>query len=159
MAPSTAACISSISILHLPSIKGSTSNFFLGYCIIYSVMQRTDLPNISEKTSSDFKLDTVRHFWVRSFSRVTIQGSLCQYLTRILSSLMSADEIKEGLNILHLYKSQIHFASLQLILFPFICFVYLGQDRVTGTRCCFKILKTEIQYLPVDSIPTSRSCI
>ena len=68
-------------------------------------------------------------------------------------------EIKEGLNILHLYKSQIHFASLQLILFPFICFVYLGQDRVTGTRCCFKILKTEIQYLPVDSIPTSRSCI
>ena len=33
--------------------------------------------------------------------------------------------------------------------------LYLGWDRVTQRLCCSKILKTGIQYLPVDSIQTS----
>ena len=33
--------------------------------------------------------------------------------------------------------------------------MYLGWDRVTQKLCCSKILKTGIQYLPVDSMQTS----
>ena len=43
-----------------------------------------------------------------------------------LSALMSADGMKEGFTIPHIYKSQIHLASLRSVLFPFIGFVYLG---------------------------------
>ena len=68
---------------------------------------------------------------------------------------MSAGGIKEGLTMPHMYRSQIHLASLRSVLFPFIGFVYLGWDRVTQISCCSKILNTGIQYLPVDSMHTS----
>lgn len=47
-------------------------------------------------------------------------------MLKTLSSLMSAGGIKEGFNIPHIYRSQIHFASFRSVLFPFIGFVYLG---------------------------------
>src|SRR5574344_1474978 len=119
MAPSTAACISSIGVLHLPSTKGATSKFSPGCCKICSVIEREDLPNTSEKTSSSFRLDTVRQFWARFFSLVIIQVSLYLYLTKSLNSRMSAGGIKEGLTIPHIYKSQIHLASLRSVLLPF----------------------------------------
>ena len=62
MAPSTAACISSIGVLHLPSTKGVTSNVSPGCFKICSVIERDDLPNTSENTSSSLRLDTVRQF-------------------------------------------------------------------------------------------------
>ena len=49
MAPSTAACISSTGVLHLPSTKGATSKVSPGCCKICSVIEREDLPNISAK--------------------------------------------------------------------------------------------------------------
>ena len=69
MAPSTAACISSIGVLQRPWTKGATSNVSPGCCKICSVMEREDLPNTSEKTSSSFKLDTVDNFGHDSFHR------------------------------------------------------------------------------------------
>ena len=119
MAPSTAACISSIGVLHLPSTKGATSKVSPGCCKICSVIEREDLTNISEKTSSSFKLETVRQLWARFFSQVIIQVSLKRYLTKSLNSRMSAGGIKEGLTIPHIYKSQIHLASLRSGLLPF----------------------------------------
>ena len=62
MAPSTAACISVIGVLHLLSTKGAISNFSPGCCKICSVIERDDLPNTSENTSSSLRLDTVRQF-------------------------------------------------------------------------------------------------
>ena len=118
-------------------------------------MEREDFPNTSEKTSSSFRLETVRQFWARFFSPVIIQVSLKRYLTRSLSSLMSAGGIKEGFTMPHMYRSPIHLASLRSVLFPFMGLVYFGWDRVTRILCCSKILKTGIQYLPVDSIQTS----
>ena len=44
---------------------------------------------------------------------------------------MFAGGIKEGFTILHIYKSQINFASLRSILLPFCGLVYLGKERVT----------------------------
>ena len=155
IAPSTAACISSIGVLHLPSTKGATSKVSPGCCKICSVMEREDFPNTSEKTSSSLKLDTVRQFWARFFSPVIIQVSLKRYLTRSLNWRISAGGIKEGLTIPHIYRSQIHFASLRSVLFPFCGLVYLGWDRVTHKLFFSKILKTGIQYLPVDSMHTS----
>ena len=119
MAPSTAACISSIGVLHLPSTKGAKSKVSPGCCKICSVIEREDLTNISEKTSSSFKLETVRQLWARFFSQVIIQVSLKRYLTKSLNSRMSAGGIKEGLTIPHIYKSQIHLASLRSVLLPF----------------------------------------
>ena len=118
-------------------------------------MEREDLPNISEKTSSSFKLDTVRQLWARFFSLVTMQVSLKRYLTKSLNSRMSAGGIKEGLTIPHIYKSQIHLASLRSVLLPFWGLVYLGWERVTQMLFFSRILNTGIQYLPVDSIQTS----
>ena len=126
-----------------------------GCCKMCSVIEREDLPNTSEKTSSSFKLETVRQFWARFFSPVIIQVSLYRYLTKSLNSRMSAGGIKEGFTIPHIYRSQIHFASLRSVLFPFWGLVYLGWERVTQTLFFSKILKTGIQYLPVDSIQTS----
>lgn len=40
--------------------------------------------NISEKTSSSLRLDTVRQLWARFFSPTIIQMSLKRYLTRSL---------------------------------------------------------------------------
>ena len=40
----------------MPSTKGATSNVSPGCCKICSVMERDDLPNTSEKTSSSFKI-------------------------------------------------------------------------------------------------------
>ena len=102
MAPSTAACISSIGVLQRPWTKGATSNFSPGCCKICSVIEREDLPNTSENTSSSLRLDTVRQFWARFFSPVIIQVSLYRYLTRSLSSLMSAGGMKEGFTIPHM---------------------------------------------------------
>ena len=102
MAPSIAAWISTIGVLHLLLTKGATSNVSPGCCKICSVMEREDLPNTSEKTSSSFKLDTVRQFWARFFSPVIMQVSLKRYLTRSRSSRMSAGGIKEGLTIPHM---------------------------------------------------------
>ena len=118
-------------------------------------MERDDLPNISEKTSSSFKLETVRQLWARFFSPVIIQVSLNRYLTRSLNSRISAGGIKEGFTIPHMYRSQIHLASLRSVLLPFWGFVYFGWERVTQMLFFSKILKTGIQYLPVDSIQTS----
>ena len=85
MAPSTAACISSTGVLHLRSTKGATSKDSPGCCRICSVMEREDLPNISENTSSSLKLETVRQLCARFFSLVIIQVSLKRYLTRSLN--------------------------------------------------------------------------
>ena len=68
---------------------------------------------------------------------------------------MSAGGIKEGLTMPHMYRSQIHFASLRSVLFPYMGFMYLGWDIVTQILCCSKILKTGIQYFTVSSMHTS----
>ncbi len=115
--------------LHLPSIKGVTLKVFPGCCKICSVMERDDLPNISEKTSSSFKLDTVRQLWARFFSSVIIQVSLKRYLTRSLNSRMSAGGIKDVLTIPHIYKSQIHLASLWSALLPFWAWYIWGEKE------------------------------
>src|SRR5699024_9310917 len=91
----------------------ATSKVSPGCCKICSVIEREDFPNISEKTSSSFKLDTVRQLWTRFFSPVIIQVSLKRYLTRSLNPRMSAGGIKEGFTIPHIYRSQIHLASLR----------------------------------------------
>ena len=155
IAPSTAACISSIGVLHLPSTKGATSNVSPGCCRICSVIERDDLPNTSEKTSSSLRLDTVRQFWARFFSPVIIQVSLKRYLTKSLNSRMSDGGIKDGFTMPHIYRSQIHLASLRSVLFPFIGLVYLGCDSVTQKSRFSKTLKTGIQYLLADSMHTS----
>ncbi len=85
-------------------------------------MEREDLPNMSEKTSSSFRLETVRQSWTWFFSPVIMLVSLERYLTRSLNSRMSAGGIKEGLTSPHIYKSQIHLASLR------ICNAYAGKN-------------------------------
>ena len=60
-------------VLQRPCTKGATSKYSPGCCKICSVIEREDLPNISEKTSSNFKLETVRQLWARFFSPVIIQ--------------------------------------------------------------------------------------
>ena len=155
IAPSTAACISSTGVLHRPSTNGATSKSSPGWVSIYSVMEREDFPNTSLKTSSNLRLDTVRQFWARFFSPVIIQVSLKRYLTKSLKWRMSAGGIKEGLIISHMNRSQIHFASLRSVLFPFWGFVYFGWARITEIFAFSKRLNTGIQYLPVDSIQTS----
>lgn len=52
IAPSTAACISSIGCLQSLCIKGATSNVSSGCSRICVIMEREDLPNTSENTSS-----------------------------------------------------------------------------------------------------------
>ena len=54
----------------------------------------------------------------------------------------------------HMNRSQIHLASLRSVLFPFWGFVYLGCARTT-LHFFSRMLKTGIQYLPVDSMQTS----
>ena len=39
---------------------------------MYWIMEREDFPNTSENTSSSFRLETVRQFWARFFSPVSI---------------------------------------------------------------------------------------
>ena len=118
-------------------------------------MEREDLPNISEKTSSNLKLETVKQLWARFFSPVIIQVSLKRYLTKSRNSRMSAGGIKEGFTMPYIYKSQIHRASLRSVLLPFCGLVYLGWERVTQILFFSKTLKTGIQYLPADSMQTS----
>lgn len=67
-------------------------------------MEREDFSNISEKTSSSFKLDMVRQLWARFFLLVIMQVSLKRYLTKSLNSQMSAGGIKEDLIIPHMYR-------------------------------------------------------
>lgn len=153
--PSTTACISSIGDSHLLSTKGTIWKVYPGCCKICSAIEREDLPNISENTSSSLKLETVRQLCARFFSLVIIQVSLKWYLTKSLNWWISVGGIKEGLTMLHIYKSQIHLASLCSVLLLFWDFLYWGWERVTQMLFFAKILKTEIQYLPVDSIQTS----
>ena len=58
---------------------------------------------------------------------------------------------KLGLTMPHIYRSQIHLASLQLVLLPFCGFVYLGWARVTR-QVFSRILNTGIQHFSVDSM-------
>ena len=67
---------------------------------------------------------------------------------------MSAGGIKEGFTMPHMYRSQIHLASLRSVLLPFCGFVYFGCANVTQ-QVFSRMLNTGIQYFPVDSIQTS----
>ena len=100
-------------------IGGVTTNFSPGCASIYSVMDLDDFPNISLKTSSSLRFETLRQLWARFFSPVIMLVSLKRYLTRSRRFLMSAGGIKEGLIISHIKKSHIHLASFQSVLFPF----------------------------------------
>ena len=62
--------------------------------------------------------------------------------------------IKLGLTMSHIYRSQIHLASLRSVLLPFCGFVYLGWASVTQ-QVFSRMLNTGIQYFPVDSMQTS----
>ena len=146
--------ISSIGALQCRSTKGVTSNVSPECVSIYSVMDLEDLPNTSLNTSSSFRFDTVRQFCARFFSPTSIQVSLNRYRTRSLRWRMSAGGIKEGFVIPHMNRSQIHLASFRSVLFPFCGFVYLGWSSSTW-HVFSRILKTGIQYLPVDSMQTS----
>ena len=67
---------------------------------------------------------------------------------------MSGGGIKLGLTMPHIYRSQIHLASLRSVLLPFCGFVYFGCAKVTQ-QVFSRILNTGIQYFPVDSMQTS----
>ena len=155
MAPSIAACISSTEDLQFFLRKGFTSKDSPGWSSMCSVIERADLPKTSVKTSSSLRLDTVRQLRARFFSPTIILVSLKRYRIRSRSWRMSAGGIKLGLTMSHMNRSQIHFASLRSVLLPLRGFVYLGCASTTDTPACSRILKTGIQYLPVDSMQTS----
>ncbi len=70
-APSTAACISGMGVLHRLSTKGATSKVSPGWSVMYCVMERADFSKTSLKTSSSFRLETVS---LVSFVRFRIFG-------------------------------------------------------------------------------------
>lgn len=71
---------------------------------------------------------------------------------------MSAGGIKEALTISKRNRLAIYFASRLSVFLPLMAFTYLGCVR-TNCMCGSRILKMGIQYLPVDSMQTSRqSC-
>jgi len=126
IAPSTAACISSIGVLQRLSTNGETSKLSPGWSSTYLVIDKADFPNTSLNTSSSLRLETVRQFCARFFSPVSILVNLRWYLSRSRSWRISGGGIKLGLIMSHMKRSQIHFASLRSVLFPFWGLVYLG---------------------------------
>ncbi len=75
--------------------------------------------------------------------------------TKSRSWRISGEGIKLGFIMFHMKRSQIHLAFLRSVLFPFWGLVYLGWVRVTKQDFS-RTLKTGNQYLPVDSMQTSK---
>ena len=70
------------------------------------------------------------------------------------SALISAGGIKDALTMSKRKRFAIHFASRLSVFLPFMALTYLGCVRTTCI-CVSRMLKTGIQYLPVDSMQTS----
>lgn len=153
-APSTAACPSSTECLQRRSRNEATSNRSLGCSKMYWMMERKDFPNTTENTSSGSRSETVRQFWARFFSLVSILVSFVRYRIRSRSWRISAGGIKLGSTIPHIYRSQIHLASLRSVLLSFCGFVYLGCVNVTQ-QVFSRMLNTGVQHFPVDSMQAS----